>query len=145
MLPLLSEAYALSLASIVVALIAAVPATLAAYWSRAAKADSKEAKENSAEAKTNSEEARNNSANALHEVQTNGGMSDPKPNLNDHVKYQTTMTEWLVRTVQDIDTKFNAHLKHSQVMDQALAEVYMEVRPAPREWPDEPLPQPPTD
>lgn len=118
--------------------VAAIPASLAAYYGRGAKKSSDEAKSDAAEAKKNS-------AQALHEVSTNGGMSDPNPNLNDHVKYQTEMTEWLVRNQQQMQRDFQAHIRHSQMMDQALAEVYMEVRPRPKEWPNEDLPQPPSD
>lgn len=138
MTPLLSDSQFNSLALVLIAIVGIIPATLAAYWSRSARKESQEANANSAEAKENS-------ASALHEVQTNGGMSDPKPNLNDHVKYQTEMTEWLVRTVNSIDKRFCDHLEHSQLMDQALAEVYMKVRPDSAEWPNDDLPpSPPT-
>lgn len=131
MLPLISDAQFNSIALVIIAVITVVPTTLAAYWSRSAKKDSAQAKENS--------------ASALHEVQTNGGMSDPKPNLNDHIKYQTDMTEWLVRAVERIDKKVDNHLTHSRIMDEALAEVYMEVRPSTKIWPKDDLPpQPPT-
>lgn len=132
-----------NLTTILVATIAAVPLTLTAYWSRGAKKNSQEARADSAEAKKNSAEAKENSAQALHEVSTNGGMSDPNPNLNDHVKYQTEMTEFLVRSHQALDRKFDAHLKHSAIMDQALAELYLKDRPPTMTWPEEDLPQPP--
>lgn len=121
MLLLLSDAKFDSLTSIFLGLITIIPATLAALYARSAKKDSSEAKQNSAD--------------TLHEIATNGGMADPNPNLNDHVKYQTEMTEWLVESVKIMQSKFDSHLEHSKVMDQALAEVYMEVRPKPLEWP----------
>lgn len=126
-----------NLTTVLVAAIAAVPLILTAYWSRGANKNSKEAKEDSAE-------ARRNSAQALHEVSTNGGMSDPKPNLNDHVKYQTEMMEWLVRDQQGLRRDFDRHLKHSSVMDQALAELYLKDRPPPIRWPNDDPPQPPS-
>lgn len=130
MLPLLSDSQFNSLALIIIAGLGLVGTLFSAYWARGAKDQAKEAKKNSQQ--------------ALHEVSTNGGMSDPNPNLNDHVKYQTEMTEWLVRNQQSMWTKFEQHLKHSQMMDQALAEVYMEVRPEPKQWPaEEPPPSPP--
>lgn len=143
MILLLTDPQFQTVGLILVAIIGIVPATLAAIWSRTAKANSAEAKENS--------------ASALHEVMTNGGMSDPNPNLNDHVKYQTQMAERLldvalplVSQVNEIDERFkqhlqetqpvkelveqldknlNSHIKHSQVMDKALAEVYLKVKP----------------
>ena len=130
MLALISDARFDSLTSVLLAGIAIIPATLAAFWARSAK-------QNSDEAKTNSAEAKKASAQAAHEVSTNGGMSDPNPNLNDHVKYQTEMTEFLVVTLKDFRKDFDNHLKHSDVMDQALAEVYMKVRPEPIEWPED--------
>ena len=127
---------------------------------------------NSHEAKKNSEEAKNSAAEAASEVKTNGGMSDPNPNLNDHVKYQTEMAEQNQRTmetllhiavpmvaqVKDIDERFTEHLRavepmaeklnevgnklddhilHSGVMDKALAEVYLTVKPDAHLLPDE--------
>lgn len=122
MTPLLSDAQFNSIALILIAAIGIIPATLAAYWSRGAKKESKDAKENSEK--------------ALHEVATNGGMSDPNPNLNDHVKYQTEMLESLITEFNDLKTDFGAHLVHSKTMDEALAELYLQIRPEPREWPD---------
>lgn len=125
-----------NLTTIVVATIAAVPLVLTAYWSRGAK-------KSSDEAKSDAKEAKKNSAQALHEVSTNGGMSDPNPNLNDHVKYQTQMIEFLVRDQQQLRRDFRQHLKHSSIMDQALAELYLQDRPTPINWPEDDLPQPP--
>lgn len=122
MTPLLSDAQFNSIALILIAAIGIIPATMAAYYSRGAKKDSKDAKENSAK--------------ALHEVATNGGMSDPNPNLNDHVKYQTEMLESLISELSDLKADFGAHLVHSKTMDEALAELYLQIRPKPRDWPD---------
>lgn len=130
MLPLISDARFDSLIQIVLVTVGILPAVLAAFWARSAK-------QNSDEAKSNSAEAKRNSANALHEVSTNGGMSDPNPNLNDHVKYQTQMTEFLVTTMKDLKKDFDEHIKHSAVMDKALAEVYLEVRPKSITWPED--------
>lgn len=119
---MISDAQFNSIALVIIAAITIIPTTLAAYWARGAKKDSGEAKENSAK--------------ALHEVATNGGMSDPNPNLNDHVKYQTQMLESLGAKFSDLRADFDAHLAHSKIMDEALAELYLEIRPTPREWPD---------
>lgn len=131
-------------------LVTAVCSMIAAYWAQGAK--------------RNSEAAKNSAQEAANEVKTNGGMSDPNPNLNDHVKYQTEMMEEnnrqmdalmkialpLVGQVADIDRRFTDHLEdvtplkdkldevsdklsehidHSKIMDQALAEVYLQIKP----------------
>lgn len=119
---MISDAQFNSIALVLIAAITIIPTTLAAYWARGAKKDSGEAKENSAK--------------ALHEVATNGGMSDPNPNLNDHVKYQTEMLENLTKGHDDLQSAFEAHLAHSKTMDEALAELYLQIRPEPRQWPD---------
>jgi hypothetical protein len=106
MIPLLADAGWYSIASILTAFIAIVPATLAAIWSRKSKS---------------------NTASVLEEVRTNGGMGDPNPNINDHIKYQTQMMEKIVDKVSDVDDRLNDHLDHSKVMDKALAEVYLTV------------------
>ena len=143
---LLSELHLNAMVLIIVAVIAATPGVLAAYWSRSAQ---------------------KMSSDALSEVKTNGGMTDPHPNLNDHVKYQTVMSENLVQTVNtiasevtsiasqvnvvdmkvntvdgrvsDLGEKVQRHIAHSNVMDQALAEVYFEVKPTQKVWPQESL------
>lgn len=115
--PLLSDSQFNSLALIIIAGLGLIGTLFSAYWARGAKDQAKEAKQNSEQ--------------ALHEVSTNGGMSDPNPNLNDHVKYQTEMMEWIVRNHQGLRTDFDKHLKHSAIMDQALAELYLKDRPTP--------------
>lgn len=135
---------------VIVALVGAGASLTAAYMARGAK--------------RNSEEAKVSAAEAANEVKTNGGMGDPNPNLNDHVKYQTQMAEDQKRTIEsllqvalplvgkvdDIDRRFTDHLtetqplieqvkgmtgkldehiQHSKVMDKALAEVYLTVKP----------------
>lgn len=126
---LLSDPQVNSIAIVIVAIVGAVPVILSAKWSRAAK--------------TNSEEAKTNSASTLHEVETNGGMDSPVPNLNDHVKYQTGMAEEMLKLVNRMDERFTDHLdeadeakqllinhiEHSKVMDKALAEIYLKVKP----------------
>lgn len=97
-----------SLAIVVVALITIVPTTLAAYWAKSAN---------------------KNSADTAREVRTNGGMGDPNPNINDHVKYQTNMLERLVERQDNHEKLLANHIAHSRVMDAALAEVYLAVRP----------------
>lgn len=106
---------------IAVAIIGAISSTLAAYWARTAKQNSAAAKENS--------------AGALNEVRTNGGMSDPNPNMNDHVKYQTEMLEAMGTQVGDLreevttlSTTVKDHIAHGKLMDQALAELYLAVK-----------------
>lgn len=127
--PLLSDPQVNSIAIVMVAIVGAVPVILSAKWSR--------------EARSNSQEAKSNSAQALHEVETNGGMESPLPNLNDHVKYQTSMAEEMLKLINRMDERFDDHLdeaadakkllmdhiEHSKVMDKALAEVYLKVKP----------------
>lgn len=151
MIPMLSDQVLESFTNIVLAIIAIVPTTCTAFWARSAMKSSREAKDNSADAKADSAEAKVNSARALHEVKTNGGIQDPNPNLNDHVKYQTKMTEFLVESMKELredfgqhkedfgqhKEDFSQHLEHSAVMDQALAEVYLKVRPEVINWPDD--------
>lgn len=103
---------------IIIAVITIAPSMLAAYWAN--------------KAKSNSQHARDSAASAAHQVMNNGGMSDPDPNLNDHIKYQTQMLEALGQTVEtlggslvDVDGRLTEHLDHSVVMDTALAEVYL--------------------
>lgn len=93
--------------SIPLALIAIVPATLAAIWARQSKT-------------TSAETAR--------EIKTNGGMTDPNPNVNDHVKYQTKMIEELLLRQDNTEKMLGDHLTHSQIMDQAVAEMYLAYR-----------------
>lgn len=97
-----------AIASIVVAAIAAVPATLAARWSRQANA---------------------NAGKALHEVKANGGMSDPDPTLKDYIKYVGESVEQHSRRLNNVEALLDEHLKHSRVMDRALAAVFLEVKP----------------
>lgn len=107
MFALISDNQVENLTNVAIALIAAVPLVLAAHWSRQSK---------------------NNSRIARAEVETNGGMTDPKPNLNDHVKYQTQMLEELVMRQDNTDKILGDHLAHSKLMDQALAEMYLVYR-----------------
>lgn len=108
MLPLLTDAQFNSLALVVIALVGIVPTTLAAYWAKGAK---------------------NRSEEAAAEVRTNGGMTDPHPNVNDHIKYQTDMLEQLVNRQDNHEKLLASHISHSRVMNQALAEVYLAVKP----------------
>lgn len=122
MIPLMTEGQTVSLASIIVAIIAIIPATLAAYWSRTAR-------NNSVEARDNSIEAKENSAGALHEVKANGGMSDPDPTLKDYIKHVgETMAADSRRLDEAIDL-LTTHIKHSNLMDAVLAEVFFAVKP----------------
>lgn len=128
-IPLISDPQVNSIAIVMVAVVGAIPVILSAKWSR--------------EAKSNSQDAKQNSAQALHEVETNGGMESPLPNLNDHVKYQTSMAEEMLKMVNRMDERFSDHLddataakqllldhiEHSKIMDKALAEVYLKVKP----------------
>lgn len=120
-----------AIALVLVAAIGIVPATLAAMWSRTAKT-------NSAEAVQNSAAAQESAAVTAREVGTNGGMTDPHPNLNDHVKYQTQMLEGLSARLSGVEVLLSDHLKHSTIMDRALSEVYLMVKPeGPQEDPDQ--------
>lgn len=122
MLPLLTDAQFNSLALILIAAIGIIPATLAAFWSRSAK-------NNSIEANQNSIQAKENSASALHEVKDNGGMSEPDPTLKDYIKWVSEMLSSEGRRIDSIENLLDAHLKHSKIMDAALAEVFFVVKP----------------
>lgn len=105
-----------SLALVLIAVITIVPTTLSAYWSR--------------KAKNNSADAASSSAEAAAEVRTNGGMTDPNPNVNDHIKYQTEMLEKLMPIItrqENTENMLEEHLTHSKIMDQALSQVYFKV------------------
>lgn len=115
MAPLLTDAQFNSIALIIVAVITIIPTTLAAYWARTAK--------------SNSEEAKENSAGALHEVKENGGMSDPDPTLKDYVKFVGESVESLARRQSRLEDTLEAHLAESKIMNSALAQVYLHVKP----------------
>jgi hypothetical protein len=102
--PYFTDAQFQTLGLVVVAAITIVPATLAAIWSRQSKTNSKITAD---------------------EVKSNGGMSDPVPNVNDHIKYQTEMLESIVFRLDNQDQILGDHLAKSNLMDQALAEVYL--------------------
>ena len=106
--PLLTDSQFNSASLVVVALITIVPTTLAAYWARSAK---------------------QSSAETAREVLTNGGMESPSPNVNDHIKYQTEMLEGLVERQDNHEQLLANHITHSRVMDAALAEIYLTVKP----------------
>lgn len=106
--PLLTDPQFNSVAIVVVALITIIPTTLAAYWAKSAN---------------------KNSAETAREVRTNGGMDDPHPNVNDHIKYQTQMLEGLTERQDNHEQLLANHIAHSRVMDAALAEVYLTVKP----------------
>ena len=118
MVPILSDVQVNSLAIVIVAAITIIPTTLAAVFSfKSNKTSNKTAKE----------------------VLTNGGMdtNDPDgPNINDHIKHQTRLLEE-IQTAQSEQSEYNEetrsmlkdHMTQSKLMDQALAEVYLEVMP----------------
>ena len=106
--PLLTDPQFNSIAIVVVAVVTIIPTTLAAYWARSAK---------------------QSSAETAREVMTNGGMESPLPNVNDHIKYQTAMLEGLVERQDNHEQLLANHISHSQVMDAALAEIYLTVKP----------------
>jgi len=106
--PLLTDAQFNSVALVMVAFITIVPTTLAAFWARSAK---------------------NSSAETAREVLTNGGMESDIPNVNDHIKYQTEMLEGLVERQDNHEQLLANHIAHSKIMDSALAEVYLTVKP----------------
>lgn len=108
MLPMVTDNQFNSIALVVIAVIGIVPTTLAAFWARSAK---------------------NNSQEAADQVKTNGGMSDPNPNVNDHIKYQTEMLETVLGRQENLEQLVSNHISHSQIMDTALAEVYLYVKP----------------
>jgi hypothetical protein len=119
---LLTDAQFNSIALVIIAVIGIIPATLAAIWSRSAK--------------HNSSEAKDNAAGALHEVKANGGMSDPDPTLKDYIKFVGESVEQHHREIGSIRALLDDHLKHSKMMDIALAEVFFEVKgiDPPRTW-----------
>lgn len=106
--PLLTDPQFNSIAIVVVAIVTIIPTTLAAFWARSAK---------------------QSSAEVSREVMTNGGMESLVPNVNDHIKYQTTMLETLVERQDNTEQLLANHISHSKVMDAALAEVYLTVKP----------------
>jgi|SRR6478609_5700093 len=106
--PLLTDPQFNSIAIVVVAVITIIPTTLAAFWARSAK---------------------QSSAETAREVLTNGGMESEIPNVNDHIKYQTEMLERLVERQDNHEQLLANHISHSKVMDAALAEVYLTVKP----------------
>lgn len=113
MLALITDAQFDSVATFLAAGVAIIPATLAAVWSRTAKKNSGEAKSSSAE--------------ALHEVKSNGGMSDPDPTLKDYIKFVGQEMEDQGVRLENLDKTLQEHLRHGKMMDEALAEVYMQV------------------
>lgn len=116
MFPLLTDSQFNSLALIAIAAITILPATLSAIWSRSAKA--------------NSAAAMKSADQAAHEVLTNGGMSDPNPNLNDHVKYQTEMLEKLVGLPKRMDTlesSFEEHVQQAAYLGRGVADMYLHI------------------
>lgn len=115
MIPLITDSQFNSLALIIIAIVGIIPATIAAVYSRRAN-------QNSAEAKTNS-------AGALHEVKANGGMDDPDPTLKDYVKFVGEVGEKNDRRLDRLEDLLDQHLKHSKIMDAALAEVFFVVKP----------------
>lgn len=131
MLVLLTDVQFASMMGLVGVVVTAVPAGLAAYWSRGAKKESAEAKQESAEAKLDSADAKESAAAVAYEVMPNGGMTSPVPNLNDHVQYQTQMLEKLmplIDRVDGLDSALGDHIRQSDVMNHALAELYLERR-----------------
>lgn len=114
-LPLISDENFNSLMLVVIAFIGIVPTTLAAYWSR--------------QAKSNSVEAKVNSAGALHEVKANGGMSDPDPTLKDYIVFVGENVDSQGRRLGGLEELVADHIRHSQFMDQALARVFLHIRP----------------
>lgn len=109
MLPLLTDSQFNSVALVAIAFVGIVPTTLAAYWAKGAK---------------------NRSEETAAEVRTNGGMTDPNPNVNDHIKYQTELLEGLVGRQDNTEKLLADHISVSRVMNQALAEVYLTVQPS---------------
>lgn len=128
MLPLISDARFNSIALVIIAVVGIVPLTLTAYYSRGAK--------------KNSQAAADSAHAAAKEVLTNGGMSDPNPNLNDHVKYQTEMLErlqGLPERMDKLEGEFQEHIQYAAYMGRGMAEMYLEVMGK------EPPQQPPSD
>jgi hypothetical protein len=113
--PLITDARFESLVTLGIAVITAGPIILGAYWAKTAN--------------YNSKQARQNSADALHEVKANGGMSDPDPTLKDYIKFVGESVEQNTRRTDKIEALLEEHLKHSRIMDSALAEVFMAVKP----------------
>lgn len=111
-----------SIALIIIAVVTIIPAMLSAYWSR-------KAGKNSVEARDNSIQAKENSAGALHEVKSNGGMLEPDPTLKDKINYLIDLAQKDGRRIDKLDANFELHLKHSRIMDAALAEVFFVVKP----------------
>lgn len=115
MIAQLSDARFDSLIQLLISAVTIVPAIAAAFWAKSAQRSSTEAKENS--------------AGALHEVKSNGGMSDPDPTLKDYIKFVGEIVEKDGRRLDKLEELLDQHLKHSKIMDAALAEVFFVVKP----------------
>lgn len=122
MIPLLTDAQFNSIALILIAAIGIIPATMAAVWSRSSRT-------NSIEANQNAKEARDNSAGTLHEVKANGGMTGPDPTLKDIMKYVGEIAAQDSRRMDRIEELIENHIRHSNLMDSVLAEVFFAVKP----------------
>lgn len=105
---LITDAKFNSVMLVLIATVGIVPATLTVWFSRRAAKNSQEAAD---------------------QVKTNGGMSDPNPNVNDHIKYQTEMLETVLQRQNNHENLLADHISHSRLMDTALAEVYLFVKP----------------
>lgn len=111
LLPLISDARFNSIALVLIAVIGGAATLLTAYWSHGAKKNSEE---------------------TAAQVRTNGGMSDPEPNVNDHIKYQTKMLERLTERQDNHEQLLADHISHSRIMYRARADVYLAVKPTAR-------------
>lgn len=121
---LITDVQSNAIALVLVAVVGIVPATLAAIWSRTAKT-------NSAEAMQSSAAASESAADAAREVGVSNTSGSPQPqsNLSHHVKYQTQILENLAARLNGVEVLFSDHLKHSAIMDRALSQVYLIVKP----------------
>lgn len=108
MVPMMTDEQFNTVGLILVAIITIIPTTLAAVYAR---------------------RANTNSADALHEVKSNGGMSDPDPTLKDYVKYVGENAERTTRRVSAIEELLDKHIQHSNIMDDAIARVFLKIRP----------------
>lgn len=107
-IPQMTDASVTAMSMVAVAVITIVPSTLAAVWSH--------------KGNTKAKESLSKAEETLHEVKANGGMDGPDPTMKDYIKH-------LSKEQAQLKKAFEAHMVHSKVMDQALAQVYLALNP----------------
>lgn len=86
----IQETVVTTVGAIFVASITIIPSTIAAWLAYKSQASSKK---------------------TLHEVQNNGGMSDPDPTLKDYVRYVGENTILMSKRLEKLEAKFDRYLE----------------------------------